>query len=480
MMDAPHGVPGKSVLLLFPPMRDFLYGEKWRSTESPTAPLGLMYLATPLIRAGFSVRFVDLTVDRLSRNDYFRAFRNSDFILISCYSQALVNILKIIQDARAIHAEAYIICGGPHCNETQVHVDGSDLTVYGEADQVIAVLLDRISSSRPLDDLPGISYRQNGRLIKNPGFHTIQDLDSIEPPSFDLARNKKYGYIYGVKVNKMAGIITSRGCPYECTFCTFRRVKYRERAVDRVVKEIEQRAAEGAKFLIIFDDNFLMRRQRVVEIAEEIIKKRIRLKIALQGRVDFVDDRLLKKLREAGVIILLLGVESGNQDVLDFYKKDINVEQARRAITQANQFGIITFGTFIVGAPMENLSHFEANKRFFKEAPLDLVSIHVLDYVCGSRLWDDAYKKGLLQKNEILVAADKRLSNFTTEELIRVQKDLIKSFYNNPKRIARLVVKFFRILGGRFVFSLIKMFFYGTIYRSSNTFHGSVTKNVRL
>ena len=177
---------------------------------------------------------------------------------------------------------------------------------------------------------------------------------------------------------------------------------------------------------------------------------------------------------------MIYGIESANQDVLDFYKKNTTVEKAKKAVCLANKVGMITFGNFIIGAPIEKYSHFEANKKFFKEIPLDLVSIHVLNYVYGTPLWDDAYKKGLIGKNEIFIAADKRMSNFTTEELMRFQRDLIRSFYNNPRRILRLVYKFTTILGVKFIFILYKIFFKRTIYRSPNVFHGAPIKDVRL
>ncbi len=472
--------PGQRVLLLFPSMQERLYGNRWRLTESPTAPLGLLYLAPPLIKAGYTVKFVDLSVDRLRKDEYLRVLRNSDFILISCYSQALSNVYRIIDDIRSIHKDAWIICGGPHCNETDHHVDGADLTVYGEAEDIIAEILDRISFERPLAGIPGISYLRNGSLLRNPGFNAIQDLDSIDSPSFDLARNKKYGYLYGLKVNNIAGIITSRGCPYECTFCTFRRITYRERSVGNVIQEIKKRREEGADYLVFYDDNFLMNKTRAREIMSEMIKNKIPLKMSVQGRVDFVDQDLLKILKAAGVIIMIFGVESANQDVLDFYNKKTTVASTEQAISLADLFGMITFGTLIIGAPMERESHFETNKRFFKKVPLDLISIHILNYVCGSKLWEQAVRNGLIEEHEIHVAADKRLSPYTTEELDRIRSELIKFFYHNPRRFLRLAHKFMAVLGVRYIFKLIIMYLKGTVYRPATKFHGADTTNVSL
>jgi anaerobic magnesium-protoporphyrin IX monomethyl ester cyclase len=472
-------VLGKRILLVFPPMREHLYGDQWRPTESPTAPLGLMYLASPLIKAGYSVNFIDFTVDKLTEDMYRQALKNADFVLISCYTQALSSSRAIIRDVRFFHKEAFVVCGGPHCNETRDHLDGSDVTVYGEAEEVIVDILDRISSHRALDGILGVSYYDDGRFIRNPGFHAIEDLDSLEPPSFELTKNKKYGYLYGIRVNHIAGIMASRGCPYQCRFCTFRLIKYRARSVDGIIAEIQQRVAEGAKHLVFYDDNLLLQKQKVLEIMNRIIDNKIRLHIAIQGRVDRVDSELVEKSKEAGVIIMIFGIESSNQDVLDFYEKATTVEQAKRAVTLAHKVGLITIGTFIIGAPMEDHRHFEVNKKFFKEVPLDFASVHILDYVCGSPLWDEARRRGLIGKDEIHVAADKRLSHFTTEELTKIRNDLIHSFYRNPKRIFRLARKLTWILGPSYIFKLMKMFLGGTIFRSSNTFHGAIARDVR-
>jgi hypothetical protein len=156
------------------------------------------------------------------------------------------------------------------------------------------------------------------------------------------------------------------------------------------------------------------------------------------------------------------------------------VPRIRRAITLADKWGLITFGTLIIGAPMEGYAHFAADRRFLREVPLDVASIHILNYCCGSALWEDACARGLIDRSEIHVAADRRLSRFSTEELAEVRTELIRSCYNDPKRVLRLSRKLTATLGPGFVFRLLKMYLGRAIYRSSDTFHGAVTKNVRL
>jgi anaerobic magnesium-protoporphyrin IX monomethyl ester cyclase len=478
--DSKKATHARKVLLLFPPLQEHIYGDKWRLTESPTAPLGLLYLATPIIEAGYKVQFVDLMVDKLEKEQYFDLLKNSDFILITCYTQNLYNAKKIINDIRRINKDAFIICGGPYCTETEKHIESSDLTVYGEAELVIAEILDSVLSKKPLDHIPGLSYKKNGKIVRNPGVLLIENLDLIDPPLFDIAKSKNYGYLYGLKVDGMVAVQTSRGCPFHCTFCNYQRVKYRERSVDKVIQEIKMRVEDGARYLIFYDDNFLTNKKRTIELLDEIIRNRFNLKIAIIGRTDLADYDLYKKLKKAGVILLIIGIESANQDVLDFYNKKTTVEKIKRAINIANNVGIITFGNIIIGAPLEKKRHFDANIHFFREVPLDFLSVHILHYTYPSPLWNDAYKRNLITENDIVVAADNTLSNFSKEELIKAQDEMIKTFYRNPKRILRLVYKLLKNLGARFVLKLLILFNSKSIYRTPENFHDYRVKDVQI
>ena len=154
---------GKRVLILFSPFNDHLYGEEWKKSESPFAPLGLLYLATPLVKAGYIVSIIDFQVDHLNKAQYFNNYKNADWALISCYTFANNNIQKIIHDIKITNDKAIIICGGPLCNETQNQIDNSDITVFGEADLMIAKILEMISEKKKLAEIPGLCYKQKGK-----------------------------------------------------------------------------------------------------------------------------------------------------------------------------------------------------------------------------------------------------------------------------------------------------------------------------
>jgi radical SAM superfamily enzyme YgiQ (UPF0313 family) len=462
---------GKRVLILFPPFHDNLYGEKWKKSESPFAPLGINYLATPLVKAGYQVNIIDFQVDHLSKVQYFNSFKNTDFVLISCFTFAYDNIQKIIRDIKATNDKAVIICGGPFCNETQNHIDNADVTVFGEADLMIVKILELIEEGKTLTNIPGLCYKQDGTIKRNPGILNVDNLDCVDVPLFNLTANKDYGYVYGIKMRDFFPIITTRGCPFKCTFCTFQSVKYRERSVENVIKEINIRVDEGAKYIVFCDDNFLLHTKRANAIFDYIIKRKLNIKIIIQGRVDMIDYSLALKMKQANVIMLIFGIESVNQDVLDFYNKKTTIEKIKQVIEIVNNVGIITISGLIIGAPNEEMKHFENIIEFFNKTPQDFINVNILRYQYPSPLWVQANISGFIKDDEMLVYADEKLSNFTYEALLGIQKKIIRSFYNNPKRIIRIVYKVSKHFGIFMVFKILFIYMSKTIYRTPQEFH---------
>jgi radical SAM superfamily enzyme YgiQ (UPF0313 family) len=212
---------------------------------------------------------------------------------------------------------------------------------------------------------------------------------------------------------------------------------------------------------------------------DKIISKKFNIKIGFQTRVDVADWALFKKLKEAGVILLAFGIESANQDVLDFYEKRTKVEKIKEAIVLANKAGIMTYGNIIIGAPIETNDHIESNEKFLREVPLDFIGVHVLNHIYGSPLWQEAYEKGMISKNEIIVPADERLSNFSYENLIELQNRITKTFYKNPKRIIRLIYKIIKVFGMSYILKVIYMYFSKAIYLPSHRSSGEVIKEVK-
>jgi radical SAM superfamily enzyme YgiQ (UPF0313 family) len=168
--------------------------------------------------------------------------------------------------------------------------------------------------------------------------------------------------------------------------------------------------------------------------------------ILWQGRFHPCSEELYQKMKEGGVQLLSYGLESGNQDVLDFYQKGTTIEQTQRALELADRFGIFTHGNFILGAPIETIRHLECTIRFAQKLPLDAAFFSILNYTYGSELWDIAHQKGLIDIYESDVYADKKrgLGQFRKKELERFCQKAHYQFYFRPKLWKRYLSKLFR------------------------------------
>jgi radical SAM superfamily enzyme YgiQ (UPF0313 family) len=176
-------------------------------------------------------------------------------------------------------------------------------------------------------------------------------------------------------------------------------------------------------------------------------------------------------MKQANVIMLIFGIENVNQDVLDYYNKKTNIEKIRKAIGILNSLGILTSSGIIIGSPIEGHAHFENIIEFFRDTPQDFINVNILRYQYPSPLWIQANAEGLINTDEKFVYANEKLSKFSFEELLGIQKKIIRSFYNNPKRIIRLIYKLSKHFGLNIIFKIIIIYTSKAIYRPPQEFH---------
>ncbi len=448
----------KRILMIHPPFKELKFGNGWEGIDSLAPPLGLMFLGTPLIKDGYDVKFIDLDVDKITEEYFLLELSNADFILLSCYSESLKNVYKIIKKARTVNKKAYIICGGPYCKLSGNYVEDSDMTVVGEAEEYIASIINKIINKKSLSKIPGLIYKKDMDIVKNKGYLITKNLDNSISAASLLTRNKNYSVLFGYKVHGLVGISTSRDCPFNCNFCSHRgafdKKIVRKRSVESVIKELKELQKRGSKYVMFYDENFLIDKKRVTMIMDRIVNEKIKLKMIVQGRVDFVDIEFYKKLYKAGVVMIMYGIENANQEVLDFYNKGTDINQIMKAIYMANKVGIITFGYFIIGSPIEDEKYIEKNKKFIKKVPLDFIFISVLTYNEGSELWYKAIKEGKIRESETTIYANENLSKYSHKEWINIRDELLKDFYIDFRRILRISKKFIKL---RILFDFLRL-----------------------
>jgi anaerobic magnesium-protoporphyrin IX monomethyl ester cyclase len=446
----------KKVVLLFPPCTTKTFGKnggagtKQEKTIAP--PLGLLYLAAELMDSGYLVEVIDFNAEPFSIDRLKGALTNASVAGVSMLSFNLDEAKSLIKGLIELYPEIPVIAGGPDLILRPRYIEGTRASVCHEAESIIVPLVNAIINNEDLSSVPGIFYKDSmGDVKSGAEFRLTHDLDSIKFPRRELVRdNDGYSVIGRKQSRKTTTIITSRGCPKKCRFCAHGAIAYscfRQRSAENVLDEIKQIVDAGYDIIGIVDDNFTADKTRALKIARGIKALNAKLSIGVQGRVDAADEELFEALRDAGVKMITFGLESGNQQALDFYEKGTTVSMNAAAIKMADRMGMYTGGLFILGAPVEQIEHFNQTYHFAASLPLDVTSFWVLDYAYGSPLWKDAYRRGIVEEHENIVPAgsERGTQALTTKEITEICEKFFFRFYRRPSYWYRQVIKFIRI-----------------------------------
>lgn len=366
--------------------------------EMPSPPLGLLSLASFLMEYKNLVKLDDYVINRYS-SDKARLSAQSfspDFIGATAVTMNVKSAIRILADYKAASPLSRIVLGGPHASfDAEAILAGNrhiDFIVRGEGEVTVRELLDSPASRESLFSIDGLSWRDGEKIIHNKNRGFIDDVNILPMPARGLAQMSKYRAL-----GLAPGMVTSRGCPFECIFCTGskmigRRVRYF--GVERVLDEFESIAGYGFDQINIVDDLFTSNQERCIEICEGMIRRGIRHKWTAFARVDTVTLPLLKKMREAGCTMLCFGIESGNQGILDRVRKKTTLEAARKAMEICSEAGIVPMSSYIVGLPGESPETVEETMRF-AESLNPLYGFHILSPFPGTEVRIKSSEYGL-------------------------------------------------------------------------------------
>ena len=317
-------------------------------------PLGILYLASYLrerksdleIKITDGVRFgYQKTIDEIKR---FKP----DVLGVSFTTPAASGAYQLVNDVKAALPETTVVCGGPHSTALPEDVLSrcqADYVVKGEGEVIFYNL---VSSSDP-KSVPGIAYRDGDRIIETPPEPLISNLDEIPFPARDLIDMKKYPGYYVTKKRPDTDIMSTRGCPFNCTFCSNPVWKHqkpwmRSRSPENVVKEIEMLVRDyGIREYFDQCDEFNASKKWATSVCDELIARKLDVIWKVQVRVDTLDENLVAKMAKAGCWLAFIGIESGNQETLEGIKKHVTLEQVREACRLFHKYGIKVFGLFM-------------------------------------------------------------------------------------------------------------------------------------
>jgi anaerobic magnesium-protoporphyrin IX monomethyl ester cyclase len=359
-------------------------------------PLGIGYIAAVLEKNQYEVSVIDCQALRPTRNQLkAELIRNHpDVVGVTSTTLTYKPALEIVKTAKEALPNCLLILGGPHVTvldeQTLNETPEADIIVRGEGEQTMLELADLVSRSdlKNLPEVEGITFRKNGKIVHNKDRAFIQNLDELPHPAYEHFQLSKYE----VSGKMYLPIITSRGCPFQCTFCLASRMcgkRFRTRSPKKVVDELEWlRDVHGADIFAFYDDTFTFDIKRTHEICEEIKNRGFDLPWDCRTRVDRISTEVLSKMRDANCQLVHFGVESGSQKMLSAMKKGTTVEQNETAIRWAKEAGISVAISVVVGYPGETADMLKQTFNFIRKTGPDYV------YVCqaipypGTELFD--------------------------------------------------------------------------------------------
>jgi radical SAM superfamily enzyme YgiQ (UPF0313 family) len=419
-------------------------------------PLGTLYVASSMLKAGHEVRFLNGAF--LSHQEILNSISayKPDFIGLYSTTFGWKKAIQTASDIKRILKDVFITVGGPYPIAMQerclMDSQAIDSIVTGEGEITVVEMLERLSHGKGLRGVEGVIFREKGEIIKNPPRPLITELDSLPFPARELLDNAR-DYIpppATYRRKPVAVIITSRGCNRRCIFCfqidKERKHGIRYRSVENVMQEIELCLKQGYREIKFLDDTLTADYDRAMQIAQEIKNRRLDFTWFASACVNQVDKPLLRAFKDAGCWAILLGAESGVQKNLNILKKGITLEQTRKAVKAAKEVGLKVYTPFIFGIPGETFEEGLRTIEFACEIDPDIANFHALTPFPGTELYDNIQRYGKM--SEDLTDFTYQGAAFipysmTRQEISMLRQIAFRRFYSRPRFI------FKRILGMR-------------------------------
>ncbi len=358
-------------------------------------PVGIGYLAESLLRNNINYAVIDRELGYTFEDmeEKIAAFQ-PDLVGVSMVSLGYKQSYEMISRLKN-KFNADIIIGGPHTSafrETALEeCPEIDFASISESDETLVELC----RGGHIKDIPGLFYRKNGNIRFSGTRRPIGDIDSLSFPTYTGFEMDRY-------LSKEMGILTSRGCPFGCTFCAVHSImgaKIRMRSVDNVMNEIQHWYDKDYKTFLIMDDNFTFDKQRVFDICDEIESRKMDIKISLANgvRADKVDEPMLKRLREVGAWEVQIAVESANDHVLEILRKGETLDTIRKAVDISCRLDYDVGLNFLIGSPGETWQDVQNSFKFVDDYPLQLAFFFNIIPYPGTRLFDHLKKNNMLR-----------------------------------------------------------------------------------
>ncbi len=443
------------VLIINPPWPSEGYGTrsqnriiKQRGDKFLQYPLFLGYSAAQLKHAGHEVFFLDSVMDDIPPTETWDRVERlrPDAIFMETTTPSIDYDLQDIAEMKR-RTGAVTLAGGPHVTffpeQTLVNCPELDIVVRNEYDVKLAPVLAHLDD---LHQIEGVTFRDNGHITSTEQGEWFTDLDSLPFPDRDTVPYFKYSEAWYSR-KPFINMTTSRGCPYRCTFClwpgTMEGRKHRYRSLENVMDEIRYTIDRYGVREINFDDStFTTRKSRVIEFCQQLRDNKFDILWVCNGRVDNVDDEMLREMKASGCKMIRYGVESGDPEVLKKIKKGYTLEQVREAFKLTRKHGIMIQAGFMFGFPYDTRESVEATLQLSKELTPDQVQFSIAMAYPGTPLYDEAVENDWLIAKSwaeygMIAGPILKTQDMTREELAPILSRAYREFHFRPRYFLR-------------------------------------------
>lgn len=430
----------------------------------PVLPQGIAYIAAALLEDGHEVAVHDQFATRATHREVagIAARFGADLVGLSTLTALEDETVSLVRRLKERTPGAKIVLGNIHASVLGAEClaeTGADVVVHGEGEDTMRELARAFECGGDLSTVRGITFESGGEYVRTPPRPPREDLDSLPFPAwhlFDLAGYPSPPFLHASK--PIIPVIITRGCPHHCTFCSQTHIftgRVRTRKITLVVDEIEEaHRRHGANHFGLNDAIFPYTQEQAFEFADEIRRRDLhrRIRWFTEMRVDIVTRPMLRAMKDSGLYLIMLGIESGADPVLLRARKRQSVAQISEAVRLIAAEGILTFGLFVIGLPGENRGTALETIRFARDLPLTFAKFNRAVPYPGSELYDEWHARHVAgggnpvpwnafsawaPPNEADLA--KYIPDGMTADELRALQDLaVRRFYLKPSRMLHL------------------------------------------
>lgn len=432
----------------------------WDTTQEDIGafpPIGLSYLAGYLAeKTGHQVEILDAVAERLTYDqiaERILAFK-PDMVGSTAFTPTFYGNLVLAKLVKKLRPDCYVCLGGIRhvkmfLEETLSHPE-IDFVVRGEGEEIFAHLLNALENKTPLAGVNGISYKAGGRVFSPGPDGYLKDINEHPMPAFDLLPLHLYHNRIG-SGKKIGTISTSRGCPYDCTFCDRPYRSFRSYSTERILEEVGHHYKQGVREFVFFDDMFNITPDRTIGISDALAEHYPDIVWSFRGRADRINEDVIKSIKRSGCTQVMFGLEATTNKDLAAIRKKITVEKFMHGVALCKKAGIKTSANFILGLPTHtSREDIVQLSRFSVECGIDYAQFNILVPYAGTEIYDDAVARKLIpgdfwsnyvrdpQPNAFIPVSEEHLSR---DELSRLLKMCYQRFYLTPSKVLARVLE---------------------------------------